>query len=157
MEIVAQRPTLLHQALTTQPAPVKAEAEQVQTELSGAQAVTATSESGENQNASERTHASDSRIGALPEKSSAEDTEVVRGYNYDDESEELIFSLTQQPEGDVIYELPSKTARQISAFIDQILQLQEKRSLGGEEKAADANAYLGNQVGSDQAQQEHAA
>ncbi|WP_208978197.1 hypothetical protein [Pseudovibrio denitrificans] len=109
MEIVAQRPTLLHQALTTQAAPVKSDTEQVKTELAGAQAVTASSESSENSTASEKSYLSDSRLGIIPSKPKGEESRVERGYNYDEESEELIYAMTQQPEGEVIYELPSKT------------------------------------------------
>ncbi|MES0870452.1 hypothetical protein [Pseudovibrio sp. SCP19] len=154
MEIVAQRPTLLHQALTTQAAPVKSDTEQVKTELAGAQAVTASSESSENSTASEKSYLSDSRLGIIPSKPKGEESRVERGYNYDEESEELIYAMTQQPEGEVIYELPSKTARRIQAFLDEVLQAQEKRNLGGEAKAIEPTAYEVKQAA---AQQEHAA
>ncbi|EEA96085.1 hypothetical protein [Pseudovibrio sp. JE062] len=154
MEIVAQRPTLLHQALTTQAAPVKSDTEQVKTELAGAQAVTASSESSENSTASEKSYLSDSRLGIIPSKPKDEESRVERGYNYDEESEELIYAMTQQPEGEVIYELPSKTARRIQAFLDEVLQAQEKRNLGGEAKAVEPTAYEAKQA---TAQQEHAA
>ncbi|WP_041768703.1 hypothetical protein [Pseudovibrio sp. FO-BEG1] len=154
MEIVAQRPTLLHQALTTQAAPVKSDTEQVKTELAGAQAVTASSESSENSTASEKSYLSDSRLGIIPSKPKGEESRVERGYNYDEESEELIYAMTQQPEGEVIYELPSKTARRIQAFLDEVLQAQEKRNLGGEAKAIEPTVYEAKQA---TAQQEHAA
>lgn len=141
MEIVAQRPTLLHQSLMTQAAPVKSESAQVKTELSGAQAVTASSESSGNPTASEKSYVSDSRLGLIPGKPKEEESRVERGYNYDEESEELVYSMTQQPEGDVIYELPSKTARRIRAFVDEVLQMQEKRSLGGEAKDIEPAIY----------------
>lgn len=141
MEIVTQRPTLLHQSLTTQAAPVKSESEQVKTELSGAQAVTASSESGNNPTASEKSYVSDSRLGLIPSKPKEDESRVERGYNYDEDSEELIYAMTQQPQGDVIYELPSKTARRIRAFVDEVLQMQEKRNLGGEAKEIDPATY----------------
>ncbi|KZL14887.1 hypothetical protein ACQU0X_07855 [Pseudovibrio ascidiaceicola] len=153
MEIVTQRPTLLHQALTTQAAPVKSETEQVKTELSGAQAVTASSESEDNSTASEKSYLSDSRLGVIPSKPKEDQSRIERGYNYDEESDELIYSMTQEPEGDVIYELPSKTARRIRAFLDEVLQAQEKRSLGGEAKDIDPAIYEAKQVEPTQAKQ----
>ncbi|KZL21358.1 hypothetical protein PsAD2_00649 [Pseudovibrio axinellae] len=136
MEIVAQRPTLLHQALSTQVAPVKSETEQVKTELSGARAVTASAETIENQTTTDKPFKSDSRrvdVQTIPQ-SNSEDTRVVRAYNFDEESQELVYSLTQEPDGDVIYELPSQITRRIQAFVDEIIQMQETRSLGGEVK-----------------------
>jgi uncharacterized FlaG/YvyC family protein len=153
MEIVTQRPTLLHQALTTQAAPVKSETEQVKTELSGAQAVTASSASEDNSTASEKSYLSDSRLGVIPSKPKDDQSRIERGYNYDEESDELIYSMTQEPEGDVIYELPSKTARRIRAFLDEVLQAQEKRSLGGEAKDIDPAIYEAKQVEPTQAKQ----
>ncbi|WP_189436743.1 hypothetical protein [Pseudovibrio japonicus] len=157
MEIVTQRPTLLHQSLTTQAAPVKSESVQVKTELSGAQAVTASSEAGNNPTASEKSYVSDSRLGIIPSKPKEEESRVERGYNYDEESEELIYALTQQPEGEVIYELPSKTARRIRAFVDEVIQMQEKRSLGGEAKDIEPVIYEAKQTEPAQAKQESAA
>ncbi len=157
MEIVAQRPTLLHQSLTTQAAPVKSESEQIKTELSAARAVTASSESSENPTASDKSFQSDSRLGVQPSKSGDEESRVVRGYDYDEETKEFIYSLKQEPEGEVIYELPSQTARRIRAFVDEVIQMQEKRSLGGEAKNTDEAAYQAKQAQPEPAQQEHAA
>ncbi|SDR37006.1 hypothetical protein [Pseudovibrio sp. Tun.PSC04-5.I4] len=159
MEITAQRPTLLHQSLTSQVAPAKAETEQVQTELSGARAVTASAETTDNQTATNKPFKSDSRTGdpQKTEQATLDQARLVRQYNYDEDSKELIYSLTQEPEGDVIYELPSKTARRIRAFVDEVIQLQEKRNLGGEAKEVDPAAYETKQTQPTQAEQERAA
>ncbi len=153
MEIVTQRPALLHQALTTQATPVKSETEQVRTELSGAQAVTASSESSGNPNASGKSYLSDSRLGVIPAKPEDDQSRIKRGYMRDEESNGLIYSITQEPEGDVIYELPSQTARRIRAFLDEVLQAQEKRNLGGETKEIDPAVYEAKQTRPAQAKQ----
>lgn len=156
MEITTQRPTLLHQSLTSQVAPAKAETEQIQTELSGARAVTASAETTDNQTATNKPFKSDSRRGdqQVAEQARSDQARIVRQYNYDEESKELVYSLTQEPEGDVIYELPSKTARRIRAFVDEVIQIQEKRQLGGETKEVDPAVYEAKPT---QSQRERAA
>lgn len=153
MELVAQRPTLLHSALTSQPAPVKSETEQVATELDSAKAVTASSESTDNGSASEKSFKSDSRLATIERAVKTEEKRIVRGYEYNEEEKQLIYALKEEPAGDIIFEIPSETARRIRAFADEVIQLQENRSLGGEEKAKLAEQYEAQQSKAQQAEE----
>ena len=153
MELVVQRPTLLHNALNTQAAPVKSETEQVATELDSAKAVNASSESSDNRSASEKSYKSDSRLTSLASEVKAESKRIVRGYEYNEDEQQLIYALKEEPGGDVIFEIPSETARRIRAFADEVIQLQESRTLGGEEKAKLANQYDAQQKQSQQAEE----
>ncbi|MDD7910430.1 hypothetical protein PUV47_10915 [Pseudovibrio exalbescens] len=122
IEAINQRPTAFQYALAAPSTAPRADQDAVGTELDAGLTVTATEAGGESDTATDKSYASDSRSGATEQV----EKRLVRERGYDEEIREFTYTLKQEPSGEVIFEIPTETARRISTFIDQLITLQEQ-------------------------------
>ncbi|WP_310619212.1 hypothetical protein [Flexibacterium corallicola] len=129
MDVGTQR--ISHQQLNITPQPVNAKEEKtsVKTELTEGLAVNLAQESDSSETSSDKGHQSDSRIGFpatdLPKLTELTEERVIKEHVHDEELGSSVYRLRKEPEGAVIFEVPSEAVRKMRLFVDQLLSVQE--------------------------------
>ncbi|MTI19264.1 hypothetical protein E1162_18640 [Rhodobacteraceae bacterium RKSG542] len=126
MDLGSHRASLFQHALSPAASITKVDDDAVETELEKGLTVSSATDTDKANTASDKAFASDTRTGIPPQGSAeSEEVRIIKERVRDDESGDMVYRLRTEPEGEVIFEVPTETVRKIRVFIDQLLNIQE--------------------------------